>query len=83
MESWSHVLPTPVHPFFSEASSQGDRDHQDAVEQHAENGLALHVFEDPLLPVHGMTDKEIAKHHQARGEAAGGCWGPGDLVVLG
>ena len=64
--------------FFSEASSQGDRDHQEAVEQHAENGLALHVFEDPLLPVHGMTDEEIAKHHQAKG-AAGIRWGPGNL----
>ena len=51
--------------FLYQASSQGDRDHHEAVEHHAEAGVAVHVFEDPLIPVHGMTDEEIAKHHQA------------------
>ena len=53
-----------------QASSQGDRDHHEAVDHHAEAGVAVHVFEDPLVPVHGMTDEEIAKHHQAK-------WGVG------
>lgn len=51
---------------LSPASSQGDRDHHEAVDHHAEAGVAVHVFEDPLVPVHGMTDEEIAKHHQER-----------------
>lgn len=50
----------------TEASSQGDRDHSEAVDHLAKGGVHVHHFEDPLIPWNGLTDDEIHNRHQDR-----------------
>eukprot|EP00438_Fugacium_kawagutii_P014102 Skav211551 [mRNA] locus=scaffold871:253125:280639:- [translate_table: standard] len=52
----------------AEASSQGDRDHHEAL-HHAAAGFGGgqgHVFEDPLIPWDGLSEAEIQRHQQER-----------------
>eukprot|EP00434_Breviolum_minutum_P015386 symbB.v1.2.013557.t4/scaffold952.1/size217748/15 len=49
---------------LSPASSQGDRDHSEAVDHLAKGGVHVHHFEDPLIPWNGLTDDEIHNRHQ-------------------